>query len=749
MSCPVPGHGKKRGDRNPSLSLTETPDGTLLVHCKAGCSQEAVWRTLCQLARVEPPRANIILPSQRTHQRNGSTPAPAESSHERLTVDAYADAKGLNALLLREWGLIECERGVAIPYLDADGNQVATRYRHALEGENRFSWARGNRPCMYGLWNLPLWDDSETVYLCEGETDALTLWHAGMPALGIPGASVWREAWWEPLKRFARICIIPDADAAGRQLLEKLGHTCPLELQERVRVLELPEGVKDANELYLQVGGDGERFREAIAGLLHSCTPIEECTNAQMHESDSWDGIPTFAPLSEILARAESREVEYLPLLGTDGLIARGTITLLGAHPKAGKTTLMIHACREWLRLGLKVVYLTEEPTAVWNLRLKQYPELASLYLNEIPRAHPENWAKAILREAPDIVIVDTIRRFAQIRDENDSASVSAALSYFVDLVNDLPRTAIVFAHHTRKNLSPEGEVGDIAGSHAFTAEVDAILLLAPVREHSRQRLLTPVASRLWAFTPDALVLELAEDGSTYAVKGVASEVLSEQKRADAKAKVLEALQALGEATVDELTECLTGYSRRTVYDALQELYAERQVEREGTGKKGNPYRFCAFVHSCNSPIECTNAQMHESPAGTDGQPAPPLMPDAFQNRTPLVWDAIDDFLARQSSPEDSFALTPEEADAVRVMLAFAEARGFPPLTVDGYAIQGDMAGWLTAAQQLAGTPAVARATALLHRLDAAGSPAAPAHHTTLRNGDGGRTPAQLTLEEG
>jgi hypothetical protein len=108
----------------------------------------------------------------------------------------------------------------------------------------------------------------------------------------------------------------------------------------------------------------------------------------------------------------------------------------------------------------------------------------------------------------------------------------------------------------------------------------------------------------------------------------------------------------------------------------------------------------------------------------------------------------IDDFLQRASNPEDPFHLEPAELEAVRVMLAYAEARSFPSLVVDGYTIHGDMAGWLRAAQQLAGTPAVLTATRMLHALDASGTPHAPTHNTLLRNGDASLTPSQLSLEE-
>jgi hypothetical protein len=44
-------------DTNPSLSLTEKADGTLLWKCFAGCSQEAVREALERLADAKPATA--------------------------------------------------------------------------------------------------------------------------------------------------------------------------------------------------------------------------------------------------------------------------------------------------------------------------------------------------------------------------------------------------------------------------------------------------------------------------------------------------------------------------------------------------------------------------------------------------------------------------------------------------------------------------------------------------------------------
>jgi len=774
-------------DRNhPSLSLTEKADGTLLWKCFAGCSQDAVREALERLAGVQPATARPIAPrSGRTGQR-GTTP------YQPVRLAELADAKGLDAEKLRAWHVREIPAGHApeapyggleIPHLLRDGALGAIKYRLTLEkvGElDRFKWRTGDPQILYGLWRLPEWGDADTLYLCEGISDTWSLWHAGLAALGIPSASVWKSEWWDEVKAFERIVLIADADDAGAELAQKLAKTCPKHLRERVQVLQLPDGVKDANELWQRVDADPERFKEALAQC--EITPLPDCLIARLPETDD---LPLLAPLGELLTSDAERALEYVPLLGVDGLIARGVITLIGAHPKAGKTTLLVHACREWVRRGLRVVYLSEEPHAVWRERVKRFPELGALIVNTIPRAHPEHWARAIreLQEGPDIVIVDTIRRFLPAKDENDSALVSAALAPFVDLTRHLPRTAIVLVHHTKKNLNEDGEITDIAGSLAYTAEVDMVFRLAPVREHKRQRVLTPIAGRLWTLSPEPLVLELSEDASEYRVVGTAEEVLPETHAQSTREKVLQAIRVLGQATRAEIEDYLRELGEkipeRTIKHALLGLYEDGKVEREGKGTRAEPHvyrvvnsgngqsgndtaeplqRAEPYTYSGNRAIRQSGNDTSESlqsdaalvePSDAPPTDSPPALPDLFTNRAPLVWDLIDDYLQSASNPDDPFGLEPAELDAIRVMLAFAEARGFPALVVDGYRIHGDMAGWIRAAQDFRGTPAVARATRLLHALDAGGTPHAPTHDTLLRNGDAGRTPSQLSLLEG
>jgi DNA-binding transcriptional ArsR family regulator len=333
-------------------------------------------------------------------------------------------------------------------------------------------------------------------------------------------------------------------------------------------------------------------------------------------------------------------------------------------------------------------------------------------------------------------------------KDENDSASVSLALAPFVDLQQELPRTAIVLVHHTKKSLSSDGEITDIAGSHAFTAEVDAILLLAPVREHKRQRILTPIAGRLWNLSPEPLVLELSEDASEYRVVGTAGEVLPESHAQSTCEKVLQAIRVLGQATRNEIEEYLREIGEkipeRTIKHALLGLYEDGKVEREGKGTRAEPHVYRA-VNSGNRAIGQSLNTLPDCPNNCLPETAQVEQPDLFANRTPFE-SCIPADLLQAWLPQ---GIADADLDAVQVMLAYAEARGFPALVVDGYTIHGDLAGWLTAAGQLAGKPAVRTATRLLHALDAGGVPHAPTHNTLLRNGDASMTPSQLQLLEG
>ena len=134
-----------------------------------------------------------------------------------------------------------------IPYLGAGGEELAVRFRIALDGD-RFRWKSGTKPCLYGLHRLGEAHKAGQVVLVEGELDCHTLWFHGIAALGIPGAANWRE------ERDARhldgietIYVVVEPDRGGDAVRAWLSRST---IRHRAKLVSLP--TKDPSALHLQ-----------------------------------------------------------------------------------------------------------------------------------------------------------------------------------------------------------------------------------------------------------------------------------------------------------------------------------------------------------------------------------------------------------------------------------------------------------------------------------------------------------------
>ena len=85
------------------------------------------------------------------------------------------------------------------------------------------------------------------MVLVEGESDCHTLWHHGVEAVGIPGASNFKEEWAEHLKDIEKLYAVVEPDEGGAVLWERLAAS---PLREKLHRVEL-EGANDPSELHL------------------------------------------------------------------------------------------------------------------------------------------------------------------------------------------------------------------------------------------------------------------------------------------------------------------------------------------------------------------------------------------------------------------------------------------------------------------------------------------------------------------
>lgn len=264
-----------------------------------------------------------------------------------FSFSAYAAAKRLPEPFLRELGLAERRfqgrPAVRIPYYDADGRTCAVRYRIALSGD-RFRWAKSSAPVPYGLWRLQEARSAGYVWLVEGESDAQTLWYYRIPALGIPGAGLFR-AEWAAFVRDLKVYIWPEPDRGGRQFLARIGAAIPT-----ARIVQPPAGRKDISECHIL----GDDVPALVERLMAEAVPIADARRlvgrevAQAAEETALpllrapDILGAFVRLCERLGlTGEARNCQILYLALTSRLLEHPVSVVIKGPSGSGKSFLL------------------------------------------------------------------------------------------------------------------------------------------------------------------------------------------------------------------------------------------------------------------------------------------------------------------------------------------------------------------------------------------------------------------------
>lgn len=109
------------------------------------------------------------------------------SFEKRLPVDFLKDTCHLSTKRERNGGTPYLD----IPYLNEAGIEATSRRRF---GNKDFRWKYGSRGKigLYGEWRIEEIRKAGYVVLVEGESDTHSLWYMGIPAIGVPGASMFK-----------------------------------------------------------------------------------------------------------------------------------------------------------------------------------------------------------------------------------------------------------------------------------------------------------------------------------------------------------------------------------------------------------------------------------------------------------------------------------------------------------------------------------------------------------------------------
>jgi MarR family len=290
--------------------------------------------------------------SENPHSNGQNERASGDARSEHgCTLKEYSEEKKLPIDFLGGLGLKEVtyhdKPAVRIPYPDEEGQEAAVRFRVSMNGTEKFRWRSGNKPFPYGLGLLGEARKADYVVLVEGESDCHTLWFYEIPALGIPGASNWRDGWATYLDGIEKIYAIIEPDHGGDTLREKL--TGCEAIRERLHLLELGEH-KDPSVLHLaDPGSFKERFEDALEDAK-SWIQLERA-EAQATSQEAWEHCNELAKAPNILERfaaelaqsgvaGEVRTAKLLYLAVTSRLLEKPVSIALKGPSSGGKSYL-------------------------------------------------------------------------------------------------------------------------------------------------------------------------------------------------------------------------------------------------------------------------------------------------------------------------------------------------------------------------------------------------------------------------
>jgi putative DNA primase/helicase len=193
-------------DGNPSLSLTDAPGGRILVHCHAGCSQEAVVAAL---------------------KDRGLWPEPEQQPRRIVKSYIYTDATGK-------------------PLYEVCRLEPKSFLQRYSDGRGGWIWRKHPRQVLY---NLPDVLRNEIIFVVEGERDCETLGDYGFvattPAGGAPAP--WLPEFSEAL-RGREVVILPDNDTPGKAKAAIIADAL-IDVARRVCILDLDDTAADGRSI--------------------------------------------------------------------------------------------------------------------------------------------------------------------------------------------------------------------------------------------------------------------------------------------------------------------------------------------------------------------------------------------------------------------------------------------------------------------------------------------------------------------
>lgn len=449
------------------------------------------------------------------------------------------------------------------------------------DGHGGWIWSlKGVRRVLY---RLPQLAGCKTIFVTEGEQDSARLWDLGLPSTtSVGGAGKWHDEYGGQVKAAGckHVVVLPDNDPPGTAHGRDVARSCAA-AGLAVKLIPLPDlPPKGDISDWLNAGHTKDELLAIVqsAPMFDSTRPVSA---AQPIELTS---------LADLLSEADA-QVEYL----VEDRIPAGSVVLFVAPPKVGKSTaaraLALAVARREPWLGWKTSFgsvwllVFEDKRSAVKAHFRRMgatgTEPIRLFIDEAPADLMPKLQALAEQERPDLIIVDTLARLIRAKDFNDYAEITQRFEPLLKLSRSTGATLLLL-HHGSAHAHRDG-LDAVLGSTAISGSVDNILLL---RRDGQARIMSSVQRIGPDLEPTIITLD-SESGRL--------ERLGTKRDADDRElgeRMLDALRAEPEPITEAQLQTRVEGRRVDQIRVLRRLLGIGQVERCGTGGRGNPYRY-------------------------------------------------------------------------------------------------------------------------------------------------------------
>jgi len=188
------------------------------------------------------------------------------------------------------------------------------------------------------------------------------------------------------------------------------------------------------------------------------------------------------------------------------GGIVSGSLTLVGGDPGIGKSTLLLQVCRELGLSGHSVLYVSGEESLrqikLRAIRIGEFNDSVRLLCETCL----ENICETVKRDAPDVMIIDSIQTmYSQFLDTapGSVSQVREATAILMRIAKEQGISVFIVGHVTKE--------GTVAGPRVLEHMVDTVLYFEGDR-HASYRILRGVKNRFGS-TNEIGVFEMKAGG--------------------------------------------------------------------------------------------------------------------------------------------------------------------------------------------------------------------------------------------